>query len=338
VLWGGTWLSLLAPHRLDRPVWRREHPTAFGQVVGLLPDPAAEGRIVVMGGAGDNSLRGVDVRSGRFAWLCVGPLAGGMNVALDPPLLLNAPAPDLPPCAVYQFRTVAILRRGTDATEPAASLEPATGNRWRAIAAPALKPTAADPRLMRPLPWRPQDHEIAPLLRDMGWFAFYGLTLAVVPLVYFGRLARRRQWTMKTLLLLPAVVGVAMVGVLLERGGGPSHPLSDKLLGAFLFAGPVIFGLATLGRWLWQGRWKLAAAWLTAGALLMAGAMTFQLVVGVGHRAPLQPEEYYSWSGWYWIALPVLLGLTWTLCFVVIAAGMVRWAWRWRRQPGGSSP
>ena len=337
VLWGGTWLSLLAPQRLDRPVWRREHLTAFEQVVGLLPDPAAAGRIVVMGGGGDHSLRGVDARSGRFAWLCVGPPAGGLNAALDPPWLLNAPAPDLPPCAVYQFRTVAILRRGTGATEPAAALAPGAGSRWRAVAAPTPAPAAADPRLRRPLPWRPQDHELASLLRDLGWFAFYGLTLAVLPLVYSGRLARRRQWTLKTLLLLPAVAGVALVGVLLEPGGGPSHPLPDKLLGAFLFAGPVIFGLATLARWIWQGRWRIAAAWLAAGLLVMAGLMAFQLVAGVRHRAPLQPEEYYSWSGWYWIAVPVFLGLAWTLCLAVNAAGLVRRAWLWRRRPGESN-
>lgn len=337
VLWGGTWLSLLDPQRLDRPVWRREHPTAFGQVLGLLPDPAAEGRIVVMGGGGDHSLRGVDARSGRFAWLCVGPSAGGLNAALDPPWLLSAPAPDLPPCAVYQFRTVAILRRGTDATEPAAAVAPGAGSRWRAIAAPTLAPAAADPRLRRPLPWRPQDHELASLLRDLGWFAFYGLTLAVVPLAYLGRLVRRRQWTLNTLLLAPAVAGVALVGVLLEPGGGPSHPLPDKLLGAFLFAGPVILGLATLARWIWQGRWRIAAAWLVAGLLVMAGVMTFQLVAGVRHRVPLQPEEYYSWSGWYWIAVPVFLGLAWTLCLAVNAAGLVRRAWLWRRRPGESS-
>jgi hypothetical protein len=332
VLLSGNRLSLLDPDRLDQPRWQHEDRLAFGQVVGLLPDASAPGQIVVMGAAGDHSLRGVDARSGRAVWLCVGPMPSATHMALDAPVLLSLPSPDLAPWALYQDRAVAIMRRGLALPGTTAAPTETGVDPWSAVASPLLAPTSPDPRLRRPLPWRPQDHEIPFMLREIGWFAFYGVTLAAVPIVFAGSLIRRRQWSMKTMLMMPVVASLAMMGFLWQGPGAPGHSLGERLAGAFLLAGPVMFSLLLIGRWLWQRRWKVVAAWLVAGILLMAGAMALSLFFEAGRRMPLQPDEYYSWSGWYWIAPPVLLLLAWLLVLGVSGSALVRLARsHWRR-------
>jgi hypothetical protein len=323
-------LALLPPDRLDQPIWERpERRSQFNRVLGVLPDPSASGRIVVMGGSRDYSLRGVEPATGRFEWTCVGPVPASLHATEQTAVLLNSPRTELPPHAIYQYQDQSLVRRGL----------PLSGalSDWRTFARPA--PTLAtddyDPRLLRPLPWTPQDYELREMPALLGWAVFYGVTLAAIPVLTAGWMIRRRQWGLTTMLMLPVVVGIVLTAAMTTPENLDLRSLSNKVLFAFFAAGPVIFALAKFAIWLWQGRWRRVVLWvsltLLSGFVIMAVILLF---MEPNATAALQPGERYAWDGWYFMFLPMLYLMCWALMVLVGATWMIRAARRWLNDRG----
>jgi len=59
----------------------------------------------------------------------------------------------------------------------------------------------------------------------------------------------------------------------------------------------VLVFLGTLTRWLSSGKWLAALLYLMLFCLLAVGYSALALT----YLQPLEPDERYSWQGWYWI-------------------------------------
>jgi outer membrane protein assembly factor BamB len=110
-----TSLALLPPDKLDQPVWQQSEIRAdFHRIAGVLPDPAARGRIVVTEVGRDGSLRGIDPATGDVIWTCVGPVSATPAIGAQTAVLLNLPRGELPPHVLFQHQGQAYVRRGVD--------------------------------------------------------------------------------------------------------------------------------------------------------------------------------------------------------------------------------
>jgi hypothetical protein len=320
-------LALLRPDDLEKPIWQlAERHSEFDRMMGVLPDEKAPGRIVVLGGGRDHSLRGIDPATGRCVWTCVGPTPPSLFVSEQTATLLSAPHGDLPPHALYRFQSQALVRRGVRVDE--------ASDAWLAFArpAPTRTPAGHDPRLLRPMPWAPQDFERAEMPKLFLWGAFYGLALAAIPTAFAGWMVWRRQWGMKTMLLAPVVVGVTMLAFLLGPEDNDFHTPWNKLIVAFFAAGPPMFALATLAVWLRQGRWRRVAIWIAVAVLTGLAIMALSLfVLGPDGATQLQPGERYSWEGWYFMFPPVLIVMSWMLVIAVVGGWLIRKIVGWLR-------
>jgi hypothetical protein len=194
--------------------------------------------------------------------------------------------------------------------------------------------TEEDPRIFRPLPWLVYGMPLGGVPRLFSplqlWLTTLGLALAllVVPGVMVWWIVRRRAWLFVPLPLL--WLGLALCG---------GHVLSAMLwtqatsfdigqLGELVRVWPVTLNLLALAlaglptgvlfvlvfAWLRRAHWGRLALLLAGTALLAVAAAAAWL-----HFAPsLEPEQHYSWRGWYslWPAGLYALG-------VLLLAGLV---------------
>jgi serine/threonine protein kinase len=111
---------------------------------------------------------------------------------------------------------------------------------------------------------------------------------------------------------------------------------NDMYLGWYTLApdGLFVVWLFYLG---WRRRWWQLSAW-TVGCLAITALWAVQLLSG---DAPLEPEERYSWEGWYWIFY-LSVGVSTVLMFLwVVFAGafrLVRAACGLALAPSGMTP
>jgi len=305
-------LALLPPDQLERPRWRQPQVRADShRILGILPAAAARGRIVVRGVVPEGALRGIEPATGALAWTCVGPTSPGLRLAAQSVALLNAPQTQVPPHALYQYRGQTYVRRGVDRSGAAAA--------WQAFARPPsiLAPAGLDPRLIRPLPWKPEDYQLRQWPPFVAWAAFYGITLAALPVLLLGWMIRRRRWGLKTVLMLPLVAGLVLLAVRVHPADREFQSLASKLGLAYFGAGPVIGAAVACGAWLRQGRWRRVLLCLSLALLAGLALMAVRLLaIAPAEGAALQPGERYSWEGWYFVFLPMFYLLAWVLTVV----------------------
>jgi outer membrane protein assembly factor BamB len=312
IFFDGNRLCVAPADKLDQPLWTsRPDEWGVGAVKGILPDAPLGPQLVIRGRSGTNSLHGLSVASGALCWTIVGPRA-----STEAPGTLLRPSGDSPPLAYFAFPGVALVRQGTVMNGGELKFPSAINVTQTAVAS-----ATQDPRLLRPLPWTPQDYDVVALPRFVAWTAFYGVVLLAVPMLYIRHLIRRKQWGLKTMLLLPVVAGIFLMGVIINGPDNDFQALPNKLMVATVMAGPPMFALYQLARWIAQGRWALALVWLALGivAAIVIGAVVWQ----ADHRGgPFQPGEQFSWEGWYWILGPAY----WAVACLMTAALALVWA------------
>src|SRR5690606_32553283 len=107
-----------------------------------------------------------------------------------------------------------------------------------------------DGRLVRPLPWKMPDDPMTFQATNQAFAvgAFYSLCLVVIPTCFVARGVRKRRWTLRWLLLVPAVV--AMMLVVMMTPGTDVRPLdvgsggmASKFAAALLLLPPTLFVL-----------------------------------------------------------------------------------------------
>ncbi len=214
-------------------------------------------------------------------------------------------------------------------TTPEGGFEPARGT----PAPPGLD--RDDPRWMRPLPW---SREAAGLLAPQFVLAMCGMALinVLVPLLILKLATRRRVWSVRMLLALPAVVAIPMtafptfVSEMPSMAGASAGQAIAGFGRATLGGLPIVVYVALVVESLIRRRRRQLVKLAVLGVLATAVLAGFWLLED-GLRKPA--IEHYTWTDWYAVIVPghYLAGV---LAMVAVA---VRGAWRfvgkqWRRR------
>ncbi len=186
---------------------------------------------------------------------------------------------------------------------------------------PAYRVDRNDSRWRRPLPWLIPE-EAWPILLEMGLLAFFNIGL---PLTILRLAARKRPYFVRLLLALPLAAGIPWATFLCTTKS-PNPSLDDPATWSAL----AMFALCSLA-----GVPFMAYAWLVARCFIrprrsrvawLAGSTAlFSLVFAVMQlRSDMKlmiAPEYYSWWGWYEIALP---GAVAVACLALFAWPIMR--------------
>ncbi|TWU02533.1 protein kinase domain-containing protein [Stieleria varia] len=311
-------ISVRPIDHLDQPIWTRQRVMSdMDEIVGILPDENTPGRIVIQGGTLDGSLRGLDPLTGQTDWTCVGP-AVDRQIAAE---MLSTPSVEVPPFALFQHDGQAMVRRGSSTQTRFAD--------WTGISAEPARttPQSFDSRLLRPLPWVPQDFEIAEARKAFLWIGLYGLTMGFVPAAFFYWCVSRRRWGLKSMMLLPIVTAIAMIGMLTQPSNFEFAAWDIKLLGAVM-ALPILFTLVLFTRWWREGKRRRIAISMLVVAFVSISLGMYAVWLDRYRTGLLQPGERYDWSGWYYGLAPVAYWMFLMPCLAVILFLTLRTFWR----------
>jgi hypothetical protein len=248
---------------------------------------------------------------------------------------------------VYELGKEATVCRVAQPTGPSGDFQAPAGLRVPS------EPAEEDPRIFRPLPWiavqdLPPPWPFIPL---QIWLATLGLALAVfvLPGVMIWWIVRQRAWVLG---LAPVLwLGIVLYGGYLfyttqyeqaadfqigQQGEWSfAWAVTQRFLVMAVAGLPtvtlllVLFALLRGRRWLWV-------------ALLLVGAEPLAVAIGsywLSHAPALEPEQHYSWHGWYTLWPAGLYGMSVLLVpalllWMTFRAG--RWAVRrtvWRVKP-----
>jgi hypothetical protein len=251
----------------------------------------------------------LDAETGRDRWICYGPRSGYLGqLKFERQLLLNTGHEQTAPHAVFMYNRVAACRRAAFLGNSAPSVEPTDVDR--------LSDFGFDPRFYRPLPWMYFKTEFYPGLRFLSWAGFFSIGLIIVPVGSIGWMAWRRQFNLRVLLALPAVVLLFLFALQVKPAGYDFDQLGERFGGATAMV-PVLLCAGILIRWIFLRQFRKLGLWLLVviGCTIAAAVLTF-----LDRPHELSHDERYLWDGWYLVLYP---GLYLTACVTV--GGLLLW-------------
>jgi outer membrane protein assembly factor BamB len=250
-----------------------------------------------------NPMLGLDGATGQPRW------AGGSSGTV-----LDAGAGAQPPRVLTGFDDATVCRMALPTT-PEGAYQPARGS----FVVP--RPTRDDPRWRRPMPWA---DEVPGNILTLSYPAFGGIAVVnvLLPLGILRLATRRRFWSVRLLLALPAAVAIPLSVFLMSP--------SLTVIPMTLLWIPVVIYAALAGRILFRRRWARLADLVGMTALASAA-------LGIGwlwsDRRVMPALEHYDWSGG-WLRLAVLgaylVGMFVSIAWVI--RGLVRCARRLGRR------
>ena len=302
------------------------------QILDLLP--ADEQRPHVVAVRSGNSVYGISGADGRQLWNAA---AGRHRVGhrwFTPNMRLLLTADGQTPRILSEFpNEVLVCQQAHPTDQHSAST--------RAPDAQSAANRPRDPRDSRFLPW-------VALFARLDWQdlpasmgeVLRGIMLLVVLVVLPGatllRMIRNRRWTMRTMLLLPVLLVLAIT--VLTVGSPPESRGLPEEFGWMVVVTPCVVLATFLFYLAYQRNWRKLARWL---AVLMGVSFVFGglLLIDETSQRPLETGEYYVWEGWHVL---VLIGaqLTGVLTIVTIAVSFLIGLARQRKQPAseGAEP
>lgn len=358
-------VRVVSPLDVAHPRWSAgtdESPFERILEVRRAPDGTAR-EIVALRRVGDGSVVGLDAATGRLAWVCAAPIPRDRRNYVLPDVVARLDLPEgaetqsaqndvqhaggtnaekgsaagESPLVLFQYGEVQHARTGALQAESPKS--PWDASRTTAavsrIGFPDAAPRGArtsfdrpavDPRWGRNLPWVLYAGATLELPRFVARSALYGLLLIVVPFQYVAWFARRRRWSLRALLLAPALVGLLIVVSTTARLGAGETPVTERW-GSGLAVAPLLVFAARLASWPVLGQWRRSLAWL--GFLVLASGLlgAIQLASDLWMR-PLEDSEYYDLEDWYFI---LDSGLYVTAFCALPGVPLLDW---WRRRTG----
>lgn len=349
---GNSRLMLVNPDQLETPLWQlasdNEPPL---QILGVTEDiqladsslgleiTSRSQVVLLQSGNGIQTVRGIDAANGRVLWTCVSPSSFQSTVNSRVVEILNPPAETVPPHILFPSPSQTLVRCGvplylpqqSSPTHKSDSSNQASVVPWKSYTRrqSELPTLSRDRRLLRNLPWKPAEHEIERTREFIAWSAFYGLTLAFVPVAWMIWVLRDRQWTLQSMLVWAPAASIVMMGVMIDGPDSNFQTLPSKIAIAYFAAGPVIATCVVLGRRLWKGNWRKLVLWLGFAALASLTVVAISLG-GTFWRdfGDMQPGEQYRWSGWYWILLPIFYFATWAFMLGLLIKSLGSMFWR----------
>jgi hypothetical protein len=165
------------------------------------------------------------------------------------------------------------------------------------------------------------------------------VVLVVLPGSTLLRLIRHRRWTMRTMLLLPVLLALAITVLTVDLPFTSRHMRTgDGRLFWMLVTAPKVALLALLIHCTYRREWRRLVRWLVilVGVTMLMGG--FLLIAENSHR-PLDASEHYAWDGWYllWLMGAYLTGVL-TIA-VLVSHPVIKLVWRRiRSSPEGAKP
>jgi outer membrane protein assembly factor BamB len=243
------------------------------------------------------SVFALDARTGRDRWICKGPRTGFLGMlSFERHFLAGAESDQADPHVVFMYNAVRMCRKAARVDEGA--------NSKRHAETTSLPSVGFDPRLYRPLPWASLELDGVTNPRILLWMSFFSISFIIVPLGAVGWIVWRRQFSLKFLLLLPAVVLLFLLAWHVDSAD-VDRVLDQRVerLGAALTLVPVVLCAALLVLWGVSGRFRRIGLWLlmALGCIVTAAAVCF-----LAAPQPLAGGERYLWDGWHVILFPGL--------------------------------
>ncbi len=266
-----------------------------------------------------------DIASGQKLWTCLGPTVDSFTFpALNARALMNSnlKAPLDRPFVLFHSGNQVFCRSVslTGQTSPAFNLRNSDG--------PAQKESSIsvrDFRLMRNLPGvEGVRSEIEGGLWRWVLIAGIGtILLIVIPGWQVRSMFRRRQWSIRGMMLAAAVVALGLMFLLSPIPGaairsGGSLPVW-LLLYLAICGTPVWIFLRALVRWSWSrqyGRLVASLALILVASILSAGVMPELQLRGV-NGLPTEPGEHLSFAEAYLLLIPGFYVANWIYVLVI---------------------
>jgi hypothetical protein len=302
------------------------------QILDLLP--AGEQRPHVVAVRSGNSVYGISGADGRQLWKAA---AGRHRVGhrwFTPNMRLLLTADGQTPRIISEFpNEVLVCQQARPTDQHSASA--------RALDTPSAANPARDARDSRFLPWVAlfarldwQDLPASP--REVLRGIILLVVLVTLPGATLLRVIRNRRWTMRTMFLLPVLLGLAIT--VLTVGSPPeSRGLSEEF-GWMVVVTPCVVLAALLFYLVYQRNWRKLVRWLvilTGVSVIFGGFLLIEETL----QRPWEAGEYYVADGWYVLAL-MGAQLTGVLTIVTIAVRFLIELARQRKQPAseGAEP
>jgi hypothetical protein len=311
---------------LDQVLWEWPLPDDDCDLLHIVPAELGRPAVVVVRAGG--RVLGLTGNEGKPCWGCAG---SGTPLAVLP-----AGERDARPRVVYDLGNEVTACRLAQPTDEHGGYLPATG--FQPFGASAEE----DPRLVRPLPWDPPPGLPPLVLPSLGalWGTLVGVSLAVLVLPAASLIwaVSGRRWLL-CLLPLPWLALVWLSAYLLLQVQQEAESLLYQVPPGWLTLG-IAVGLLLLAvaglpavAFLGAALARLRRRQWGRLALLLCGSVLLAAVIGAGWLAYFpggrQPEQHYSWSGWYaiWPAGVYAAGVAVLAVFVFVRVVRIgRWA------------
>jgi hypothetical protein len=258
-----------------------------------------------------DSIYGLDGATGKPIWR--GWREPGETATVPARVSFAAPSAEFDRSASQSFSLVSRVAR-SPADQYAVSrvilqTEPTGEYRSSPVLASVSPAVAADPRLMRRLPWVPHVsstglRQHVDLVRPPALMGLYSLVVLVIP-AWLLRGVLRRRWTLPSLLLVPVAFAVGFFGYKMmttltdHKPWLPDGPVIVQLLAAATGVPLVAFPVLVVA-WTVRARWS-RLAWLLSASLTLSLAIPAIMLL-IDSRG-MDPSEHYSWTGWYVIVI-----------------------------------
>lgn len=287
-----TRLAVVQPESRNSPIWATGIDSSDRVLEVASAMDAAPGVIVLLD-SGREEVVGLDATNGKRLWTCPTAMPW-VRHSFDQPLqvLFNRQLPEQPPHVLFKDGLQAVCRRAMPVRA-----EDVKTKELRIQ--PTLPTVGRDPRLAIRLPWNPYS-EFFNWQRNLvfgAWSSLLAVTLIVIPGRLAGHFMVHRQWSMRTMFVVPVVVGLM---ILMLRVEGPyfdwNYPSSRWLCA--LTALPGLFFVYYVGRSLVLRQWRALQLF---GLVTLAASVVLGLVAGAPGLK--HPGEYYTLEGWYFIVL-----------------------------------
>lgn len=286
-------LTVIRPEQRHTPLGEVELGDS-DRVLEVKSAPGTGPSTIVLQASARKEIVGLNAADGKQLWRCPAPTSIPGYQHADPPraILFNRKSPDQPPHLLFTGGLETICRQAMPVRDGHSKTED-----WRLL--PKLPRLGRDPRLARRLPWSPF-HDYFHWKRNLT-FAAWSSLLAVILFVIPGRLAghfvANRQWSIRTMFVIPVVVGLMIVILRIEGPYFDYHFPKSRWISAMMAMPGLCFAYYTI-RNLVQRRWRLLLIYssITIGLGITLAAITLSSQAS-------QPGAYYTMDGWYVILL-----------------------------------
>ena len=317
-------LIVSRPESLGEPLWRWPVDTLNShRVTQIVQHPGdASPTIVVRSTYGDQQVTALDAATGALRWICAGPssYAGDHVESTDDAIVLADTLATGPPRLLFRHRALSQSYLG----RRLAATGDAVAESRREVLTPAsrIRPASTtDPRFARQLPGTLPYVEWEEILLVLAWSCYYSALLLGLPLLYVRWLLRRRQWSLRMWLMLPAVVLLTLTAISTKASEVLFPTWGSRLFGAVATL-PLLWVVYRVVSW--GARWQWGRAGTRVAVFVGLAGLFFLIpwaVALIRSENILEDGEYLTFRDSQWLLIPAAFLASgclvlWDLCWL----------------------